>query len=388
MGQLIRALGLFCALGVADAGQAQGRSDAFRTMLAHVPVSFLGPLTQRWEVMFGDITAGAVAVSTPPTDANPIFSSALGPLARAAVAPLTDVLQQDASRIWPGLLGFAPGQVASMLTITALPQSAILLQLPPGVADAVGPALIANGYAQSDQMGYAAFARGDEDFAVDIAARNSADPFGAGMGMASRIAIQGDLLLQSRAWPMLTEMTDEDAPKLADNPEIAALLDALDGMPVDLGGLIRARLMTDPLVIGAWDPLADLQIDTAPDRADPPKSRLPFWSMGLLADLATADTETAVIALVYATQTDAVTAAANLQSAWLHQLSPALGRSFEDITGAGAVTSVSGTGPFVVLLAATVPTKAHNGWIDNRPWSALIRAYYQRDLSILAPVLP
>jgi hypothetical protein len=387
MAQMIRALVLLCALCSADAGQAQGRSDAFRAMLAHVPVSFLGPLTERWEVMFGDITAGAVAVSAPPADANPIFASALGPFARAAVPPLTDVLRGDSANIWPDLLGFGPDQAVSMLTITAPPQSAILLQLTPGATDAVGPALITNGYEQTDQIGTPAYARGD-DFAFDPAARNTADPFGAGMGMSSRIAIQGDILLQSRDWPMLTEMTATDTPKLGDNPEIAAMLDALDGMPEDLGGLVRARLMTDPLVIGAWDPLAGLQIDEVPDLVEPPKTRLPFWSMGLLADLATADTETAAIALVYATQSDADTAAASLQSAWRFQLSAAAGRSFEDITGAEAVTSVSGTGPFVVLLTATLPSEAHNGMIDNRPWSVLIQAYYQRDLAILAPNLP
>jgi hypothetical protein len=388
MAQMIRAVVLLCALCSADAGQAQGRSDAFRAMLAHVPVSFLGPLTDRWEVMFGDVTAGAVAVSAPPEGANPIFTSALGPLARAAVPPLTDVLRQDALDIWPDLLGFGPDQVVSMLTITAPPQSAILLQLTPGATPDVGPALIANGYVQTSQIGSPAYVRGDQDFAFDIAARNPADPFGGGMGLSSRIAIQGDILLQSRDWPMLTEMTATDTPKLGDNPEIAAMLNALDGMPDDLGGLVRARLMTDPLVIGAWDPLAGLQIDEVPDLVEPPKTRLPFWSLGLIADLATDETETAVIALVYATQTDAVTAAASLQSAWRFQLSAAAGRSFEDITGAVAVTSVSGTGPFVVLLTATLPTEVRGGMIDNRPWSVLIQAYYQRDLAILAPNLP
>jgi hypothetical protein len=290
--------------------------------------------------------------------------------------------------LWPDLLGFGPGQIVSMLTVTGLPQSAVLLQLTPGVTDLVGPALIANSYMQTDQMGFPAYARGEQDLAFDIAARNSADPFGGGLGMSSRIAIQGDILLQSRDWPMLTEMTAADTPKLADNPEIAAILNALDGVPEDLGGLVRARLMTDPLVIGAWNPLAELQLDAAPSAQEPPKSRLPFWSMGLLADLATADTETVVIALVYATQSDAVTAAASLQSAWRFQLSAAAGRSFADMTGAGATTSVSGNGPFVTFLTATVATEAYGGMVSNRPFSALIQAYYQRDLSILAPNLP
>ena len=258
--------------------------------------------------------------------------------------------------------------------------------LNPGVG--AGPVLVANGYTQTDQMGYPALVRGQEEGSFDIAARN--DPFGAGIGISSRIGFTGDILMQAPSWPMLTRMMAPSESMLADNSEIAALLGAVDAAPAELGGLVRVRLLSDPVSIAAWDPLAGLQLDPPPDvqPANEPKSRLPFWTMGLLADLATPETETAIIALVFPTQSAADTAAATLSSAWQYQLTPASGHSFQEITGATATTSVSGTGPFVALLTATQPTTAEGGMIGNRTWSALLRAYYQRDLLLLAPEMP
>jgi hypothetical protein len=371
------------SLGLSTTAMADGRSNMLRSLLAVTPVSFLGPLDARWDVMFSDLPAAALAISALPADSNAIFGTPLGPLARAGLPPLTDTMDTDSLTQWPALVGFDIEQVQAILTVQAPPESVMVLRLSAGVATAVGPALLANGYARADQT----YIRGQEDLSINITDRNPADPFGAGMGMASRVTVQGDLVLQSRSLPLLQDMTGQ-TDKLADMPEMIALLDALDAAPADLGALVRMRLLTDPLAIAAWNPLAGLTLDDMTVVTEPPKTRLPFWSIGLLADLSTPGTETAAIALVYPTRNSADTAAAVLQTAWRMQKSPATGQSFYEIVGAGVVTAVYGTGPFVTVMTVTVPTTASNGMIRNRPWSVLMQAYYQRELRLLAPMLP
>ena len=249
---------------------------------------------------------------------------------------------------------------------------------------------LANGYAQSDQMGYPALFRGEDDAMFDPAQRSMADPFGARMGMSSRIGVQGDVLLQSRTWPVLTDMMLPSGAMLADNPEISALLDALDAAPAELGGLVQVRFLTDPL--SSTNPLLGVDVkaplDDEATMPTPLQSDLPFWSMGLIADLATADTETAVIGLVYPTQAIADDAAVVVQNAWKNQISPASEQTLAQIIGTDAAVTVAGTGPFVMRLTVTVPTEARGGWIRNRPWSVLVQAYMQRELLLLAAAMP
>lgn len=379
----------FCLLGsLADADQ---RSDPFRALLAHLPLSFLGPVTDRRAIDFIDLRAAAVALSAPPTGTNPLFLSDLGPHYRATLPDLSEVVNPDTATAWQGLVGFTPDQIRAAISVEWLPDSAMLLQLDPGAMAGVQLALRVNGYEATEKAGYPALFRGGEDGAIDLAARNPADPFGDGLGMASRIGMQGDLLLQSRTWPVLTSLMQPSGDMLADQPEIAALLGALDTAPAGLGGLVQVKLLTDPFSFGVNAPIMELTGDRQADQQTMPTvpaSDLPFWTIGLLADLATPDTETALVALIYPTQAMADIAAARLQSGWQDQPTQTTGQSFATIIGAPAVTSVMGSGPFVVVLTATVQTEAKDGMIRNQPFTTLMQAYARRDLLLLAPQMP
>ncbi len=383
-------LATFTVLALGTCAQAQDRTAMIRGLLTHVPTSFLGPVDERWDIDFGDLRAAAVAVSAPPKGTDDLFMTDLAPFFRARLPQLSEFVSSETVGEWPGLVGFNPAQIIAAISVQRLPHTALVLQLDPGTATAAQPVLLANGYAQTDQRGYPALFRGEDDAMFDPAQRSIADPFGARMGMSSRIAMQGDVLLQSRSWPVLTDMMQPSGPMLSDNPELRALLDALDAAPADLGGLVQVKLLTDPF--GLINPLAGIDVFEPLEDGDtlpiPPQSDLPFWSMGLIADLATANTETAVIALVYPTQSLADNAAAVLQDAWKTVLTMETGESFAQIIGADAIVTVTGTGPFITRLSVTLPIDIRNGWIRNRPWSVLIAAYYQRDLLILAPQMP
>jgi hypothetical protein len=81
------------ALGLSGAAAlAEGRTEALRALLPYVPVTALGPMDSRWEVMFGNVPAGTVAISALPHGAAGIYATDLGPLARSAVLPSNAVL--------------------------------------------------------------------------------------------------------------------------------------------------------------------------------------------------------------------------------------------------------------------------------------------------------
>ena len=136
-------------------------------------------------------------------------------------------------------------------------------------ADAVGAALSARDFEETDVSGVPVWHRFD-DAQVNIQARDTADPFGGHLGMAARIAVMPPYLANSRNWDTTKSMiaaAQGDQPSLADNPNYRALAEAItapDGLLIqalffdgaDLGVLPDNRAMTMTGRQGAEDPTA------------------------------------------------------------------------------------------------------------------------------------
>ena len=127
MKQMFPVLLALCTLGLP--AQADGRSDTLRVLLGHVPTSFLGPVTDRWDIDFADFRAAAVAVSAPPEGTDALFLSDLAPFFRAGLAELSEFISSATVAEWPGLVGFAPSQISAAISVQKLPESAFLFQL-------------------------------------------------------------------------------------------------------------------------------------------------------------------------------------------------------------------------------------------------------------------
>lgn len=199
------------SFGLSTTAMADGRSTMLRSLLAVTPVSFLGPLDARWDVMFSDLPAAALAISARPADCNAIFGTRFGPMARAGLPPLTDTMDPDSLTQWPALVGFDVEQVQAILTVQAPPESVLVLRLSAGVAPSVGPALLANGYARADQI----YVRGQEDLSINLADRNPADLFGTGPFVTVLTATvpttASNGMIRNRPWSILMQAYDQRA---------------------------------------------------------------------------------------------------------------------------------------------------------------------------------
>jgi hypothetical protein len=140
----------------------------------------------------------------------------------------------------------------------------MILRLPPDVAARVTPALLASGYQKEVRAGVRALARG-EDGQIDPAQRDLADPFGGGLGMSSRVVVDGPLLVQSRTWPDLLGLVGKAGHQ--GHPELVPMAEALDQPGWGEVALVKAVLphQLDLGVMGGGGP--------------------PVWRLGLVADL-------------------------------------------------------------------------------------------------------
>lgn len=358
--------------------QGQTLSDPLREMLSQLPAAALGPPMARRHLEFADLEAAARALAFPPAGTEAVMTGPSGPAMRAALGATMDYIYPGVAEQWQGTVGFALTDISAMLSISDLPDSALILQLAPQVAKVAATALRANGYADTRVEGYPALFRGSEDFAIDMNARNPADLFGGILGKSSRVAFAGDLLIQAPGWPMLTMLARPSPPMLSDQPDIAALLEALDtGVPVG-SSLVRANILGDQSEF-----VPGIVISDDLDVAIPGAIGVPPWTLGLLADLSDGRSDAGAIALVYATRALAEDAAMRMAQSWTTAPLPSTGQTLAEMTGDPGQVQVLGSGPFVTLLVAAAPTAQTDGWIRNTVFDTLIRAYYSRELSML-----
>ncbi len=366
------------------AAQAEGRAEVMLDLMGRVPTERIEPMPQAWSgVEFADYRAAAAAVPQLPGDApEPALALRLGIMA-----------QGD----WEPLAGFGPTDLEVGLRLgSSGAEQSMLLRLPPDVAARVAPALLASGYQKDMRAGVRALARG-EDLEIDVARRNPADPFDAGLGMSSRVVVDGPWLVQSRTWPGLVALVGAPGDRRSrGHPDLVPMAEALDRPEWGEVALVEAVLphQLDLGLVGGGG--------------------LPVWRLGLIADLsppaeaAATGAEAVTLVLVsYAGRAEAEQAAARIADGWdeslalqdpldslfLSETTPAPGTvptpptvpSLAGVTGAEVETGVAGQGPFVVWAALRGPAALTPDLPGNLAFTRLRQAVYMRAVPLLGP---
>ncbi|MEZ5797184.1 MAG: hypothetical protein R3D63_06735 [Paracoccaceae bacterium] len=273
----------FAALASPVAGQ--GRMDHLAQLFGALPGQVFQPAlttdARGYSVSFADPATASVALPDPTADDWPwprlVLSSPYGYAAGAD---------------WLPRLGYARADLLALATADAGDRSIALHLLATDKTAAIGPALLASGYAAAPE-GY--WTRGADD-SISLAARDPQDPFGRGIGKASRIAVAGDLVLQSSGTDTLLRMR---AGTDTGHPYLAALLAAMDtAAPADLA-VLNAMTLPDARLLSAG-----------------PAARPVPWRLGVLADLAAGDRTATVLALAFDSRGAADQAALWLADGW------------------------------------------------------------------------
>jgi hypothetical protein len=387
----VRSIAALLAIFGPAAALAEERSEVLMDLLSRVPTEAIESEPGNWsQLIFADITQAAQVLDSAPVGVDVERLAKFGAYARVfGTAELGQAAGPGLDGAWEPLIGFGPLDVEAALGFGASEpfDNAVLIRLASDVTDRVGPALLANGYAEETRDGVTAWARG-ADYEIDRAYYDMANPFGGDMGQSSRVALEGDLLVRSAGWPLLLDVLETEIPK--GHPDLPAFAAALDSPDWGEARLLQAAVLPH-------------QFDLTTGRGG-----MPPWRVGLLADLGTA-TETVTLAILnYGTRTEAEMAAGHIARSWdlpvaptnmevlLEQMgepmdldtfeAPQLGPSFRDRTGAEAVTGVAGEGPFVAWVALHSTPEAEGFRIRNPAFMALWMGVLDRNLTIFGPV--
>jgi hypothetical protein len=186
---------------------------------------------------------------------------------------------------WPALLGFGFEEVKAVLAapiaVAGNPAGALRL-LAGGAAlrdaERIGAALSARGFMRAAD---GIWSNGGAEDSIDLARRDRTDPFGAGRGLAQRIAVtEAGVLVASHAGVVRAALAalGGRGPSLAGAPGLPALLAGLAGMEV-------SQLLILPPLAAAGDP-AQLLRGARPDGAMQPPATgpaMPPWAIAGLA---------------------------------------------------------------------------------------------------------
>lgn len=361
----------------APAASADPHSTPLRALLAHLPDA--GSET-RFEIDYSDLAAIRALASQGSGNraADPLLASL-----RSLPRPLAMQLRDPGSG-WRETVGFSLSDIDRLVTLTAPPMGAMVLSLSPGSASAVPGALAEGGYETATMPpDDAAFWTRGNDFAPDFAAAHPDDPFGAGLGMASRVLLQGDLLLQGSGTPMLAAMHDRAMPRLADAPHVTALMGALDRVEA-AGALVGATLWTDAAPLGLVDPL-----EIVPGTREASSEQANPWGAALLADFTEGAVSTGLMALTVTLPDDETADAlrAHVAQAWEAAQAMMTGGSFASTLGAAdiGINRAEG-GLWVLAISASGETETvGHGIPRNAAFSRLRAAAETGDLPFLQP---
>lgn len=349
------------ALG-ATAGQSQDRSAGLIDLLSRVPADLLAGLDGP-DVSFADFAAAAEVMA--PDGGDTAALARLGPLARATLPMAPAALSGAVDGLWPDLVGFGLTDVQTILTLNAPPASGMILRLSNGAISLVEPALARNGYVATAVHDMPALERNAEDFGISLIDRQAADPFGNGMGQSSRVTMAEDYLYQSNNWPMLAALAGT-APAMSG--ELEALAAAIDDPAYGDAVLLQAIALPPQGRLGSKG-----------------SGGLPAWSQGWLVDLGAGQDTVALAIFLYDDQPTATRAADLALAGWSALPTPQSGRTFAELIGAEATTSVAGEGPFAAVLALRQPAAYRRGIIENIGYTTLLRAAAMRDLDLFGP---
>lgn len=386
----VRAAFAVLALCLPAAARAQDRSGVLMDLLSHVPTEAIESEPGDWsQLIFADLATAAQAMEPAPPGIDAEGLAGLGPYARVfGTVELGRAAGFGMEGAWEPLIGFHPldVQAAVGFRVSEPVDIALLIRLQPAVLERVGPALQANGYAEETRDGLTAWARG-EDNRIDRAFHDMANPFGGDMGRSSRVAMDGDLLVQTAGWRLLGHVLGPEVPK--SHPDLPAFAAAFDGPDWGEAQLLQAAVLPH-------------QLDLATGRGG-----MPPWRVGMLADLGTGAEAVALALFSYHSRAEAEAAAKHIAKTWdepvaatdmevflsqpdapMHpttlEAPPAL-PSFAERTGAAAITGVAGEGPFVAWAALRRAPEAEGSRIRNPAFVALWTGVLDRNLTIFGP---
>lgn len=275
--------------------------------------------------------------------------------------------------------GFGLGEIERMLTLSAIPHMATILDLAPGVGARVAPALAAMGYAEASERGVTAWALGTEGRGGRRAERSGDDPFRT-LARLPRVVVDGDRLRHGEGWDMIFALERGVGRSILARPEIAALAGVPDRMP-GAGALVQAALY----------PAMDLLRPAAPADLVPGLPRDAVWQALVLADMTDGAQSTGLVALAVG-PLDADGAGAltdRMARAWDEARTRGrTPRTLAEITGGPvtAATHPAGEGLWIVTLHQTRPTVvARGGHTHNPTYDALMALASRAPLPILTP---
>lgn len=196
------------------------------------------------------------------------------------------------------LTGIDFGTLDGVLQVGELPDAVAMLagaDLDPTAAAAV---LAGRGFARSQEGDLTVMARG-EDHAPDLSARDLADPFGRGLGMAERIALGPGAATVASSWPVLRAALARPA---ALGEVLAEMVRAAEAS-TRAGSTAYQAAGFSIAAFGAGDPLPALDPAGALDRLrlpPLPEQTMPAYAVAILIASFHPDQEVAQIALLYA----------------------------------------------------------------------------------------
>jgi hypothetical protein len=308
---------------------------------------------------------------------------------------------------WPELAGFDFFDIERMVTFGVPPGAGLILQGdfdPVAVGDAFSPRGF-EGTPTGDHTVWCAAAGCEAGLRPDLANADPANPFGGRLGRPEPVAVSpGDLLTSPDIATVeaMLAAAGGDSPRLADEPDIAAVAAAL---PPD-ALLVQAVLFSG---LAGVDPAMFALLSDSPEEATELLMRLdeilepmPAWTRAAIVDGATATEQVVSIALAYATEEDAAVAAEVLPRRLAALPSLVRDVPLADLLAERGVTAVSGravpagegsSAAAVVELRAPIAGDEPDPDTGSLPRSSAVFRLLSdmvmtRDLLWLAPVLP
>lgn len=352
---------------------AEDRSATFLTLMGQFPESVIANRSLATPRFVDHVAAAEVAAAA----AQSVAGLEAGAW-RMVSGPLADAPPGEA---WRPTVGFAREDVLAVADNGLRDGGAMVLLLAETVLPSVGPALTANGYALSEERGFPAFWRGEDDGRVDLSVRAADDPFAYSIPLSSRIALEGDLLLQASEWPVLEAAVGSAGP----SPALQAMARVLDLPDWGARRLVQATIFSDPTM---FSPGIVMGEDLVPTVGAP--GAVPYWSNLMIADLSDGASDLSLVVLIYAAKSDAEKAAEVMGAgmAKLPMFSRGDGVTLGDLIGSGRAL-VAGDGPYAAIYAVeTAPAAKGPTMVENRGYYVLTSAAMTIELPLLGPAMP
>lgn len=342
-------------IACAGMAMAQERAAPILDILGRLP---LPPGEGIVEIDYGNPVpvrgAAAMAAALGQMDDDPT----LAPLLRTAPT-LFAQRSVDALDTLPQSHGIDLLQVERFATMVRMPDRAAVLMLPEGSGAGVGAAVRAADLAYRDRpfLGETVLWRG-EVLATNLDQRD--DFFGYGLGISSRLWVDGDLVIQTASWPTMERAITAPEGTVGASAAASALVSVLDDLPGIPGQVVALRLYLD----------------------------LPWPELGpavMVADLLHGAREGAVFAVVTDTRAQAEALAAAARANWDGAPSPVTRRTMaEHFGGAMQADLHEIDGIPVLTIGVYGPRNVERPFWQNQAYVSFNRVLMTRDLAWLS----